>query len=67
MVRKASVWSAGRWHNSRNGILRLGMSGASRVVSNFNSASTLILTNTILRNTGTIALDGGGLIMEAAA
>ncbi len=47
-----------------NGILRLGMSGANAgVVSNFNSASTLILTNTILRNTGTIALDGGGLIM----
>ncbi len=47
-----------------NGILRLGMSGANAgVVSNFNSVSTIILTNTILRNTGTIALNGGGLIM----
>jgi len=47
-----------------NGILRLGMSGANAgVITNLNSASTVILTNTTLRNTGTIALNGGGLIM----
>jgi len=47
-----------------NGILRLGMRGPnSGVMSNLNNLSTIILTNTVLQNTGTIALNGGGLIM----
>ncbi|MGO9245221.1 MAG: hypothetical protein ACLQDC_10710 [Verrucomicrobiia bacterium] len=47
-----------------NGVLHLGLSAANAgVITNFNSASTVILTNTVLRNTGTIALNGGGLIM----
>ena len=47
-----------------NGILRLGMRAPNGgLITNFNSASTVILTNTVLQNTGTIALNGGGLIM----
>ena len=47
-----------------NGTLRVGMLGAnSGVMSNFNPGSTIVLTNTVLRNTGTIALNGGGLVM----
>ena len=47
-----------------NGILRVGMIGPNAgVLSNFNSASTIVLTNTVLVNSNNIALNGGGLIM----
>jgi hypothetical protein len=47
-----------------NGTLRVGLFGANGgLVSNFNTASTIVLTNTVLQNTGTIALNGGGLVM----
>lgn len=48
-----------------NGTLRVGLEGNLNqgVLSNFSAGSTILLTNTILRNTGTIALNGGGLVM----
>ena len=59
-----TVVNSGGTVMASNGILRLGMTGANAgVLTNFNSSSTILLTNTVLRNTGTIALNGGGLVM----
>jgi hypothetical protein len=47
-----------------NGLLKLGLTGANAgTLGNFNSSSTIILTNTVLVNSGRIALNGGGLVM----
>ncbi len=47
-----------------SGIFRLSMTGVNAgTMSNFSSAATIMLTNTVLVNTGTIALNGGGLIL----
>ncbi len=47
-----------------NGLFKLGMAGVNAgVISNYNSLSTVDLTNTVLVNTGRISLNGGGLIM----
>jgi len=47
-----------------NGLLKLGLTGANvGTLSNFNSTATIVLTNTVLVNSGRIALNGGGLVM----
>jgi hypothetical protein len=51
-----------------NGIFSLGLQSDANagVLSNLNAASTILLTNKFLVNTGTIVLDGGGLLLSGS-
>ncbi len=51
-----------------NGTFRVGLlnNRNAGLLSNFNSGATVLLTNTILQNTGTIALNGGGFRMAGS-
>ncbi|HVM62067.1 MAG TPA: autotransporter-associated beta strand repeat-containing protein [Verrucomicrobiae bacterium] len=49
-----------------NGVFSLGLQGNANagVLSNLNAASTVALSNNFLKNTGTVVLNGGGLLMN---